>query len=60
MFDGARQRDRYGVCIKLLKRELQERRIAESYRTAYEATPLTADELVVLDAASALVGDAMP
>ncbi len=46
--------------IRLLNRELRERRITDSYRVAYEETPLTSDELAALDAAAALVGDSQP
>ncbi len=45
--------------IRLLEGELRESRVADSYRAAYVAMPLTADETQVLDAASALAGDAM-
>lgn len=47
------------AAIRLLEEQLRERRIADSYRAAYTATPLTAEEAHVLDAATALVGDAM-
>ncbi|HYM54663.1 MAG TPA: ribbon-helix-helix domain-containing protein [Solirubrobacteraceae bacterium] len=47
------------VAIGLLEGELREKRVADSYRAAYAATPLTAEETRVLDAAAALVGDAM-
>jgi hypothetical protein len=43
-----------------LKQERRERRIAASYRAAYTATPLTADEVRVLDAAAARAGEALP
>ena len=46
--------------IKMLEEQLRERRIADSYRTAYEATPLTSEETRMLDAAAALAGDAIP
>jgi|HubBroStandDraft_3_1064219.scaffolds.fasta_scaffold457709_2 Arc/MetJ-type ribon-helix-helix transcriptional regulator len=45
--------------IRLLDRELRERRITDSYRVAYQETPLTPDELTALDAAVALAGDAL-
>jgi Arc/MetJ-type ribon-helix-helix transcriptional regulator len=47
------------VAIGLLEDELRETRVADSYRAAYTATPLTAEETRVLDAAAALVGDAV-
>jgi Arc/MetJ-type ribon-helix-helix transcriptional regulator len=46
--------------IKMLEEQLRERRIADSYRTAYAATPLTSEETRMLDAAAALAGDAIP
>lgn len=45
--------------IKLLEGDLREARVADSYRSAYAETALTADEAHVLDAAAALVGDAL-
>lgn len=45
--------------IKLLEGDLREARVAASYRAAYAETALTADESHVLDAAAALVGDAL-
>lgn len=45
--------------IRLLEGELRETRVADSYRAAYAATPLTSEETRVLDAAAALAGDAM-
>ena len=45
--------------IRLLDRELRERRITDSYRVAYQEAPLTPDELTALDAAAALAGDAL-
>jgi Arc/MetJ-type ribon-helix-helix transcriptional regulator len=45
--------------IRLLEGTLRETRVADSYRAAYTATPLTAEETRVLDAATALAGDAM-
>jgi len=47
------------AAIGLLEDELREARVADSYRAAYTATPLTAEEARVLDAAATLVGDAM-
>jgi Arc/MetJ-type ribon-helix-helix transcriptional regulator len=47
------------AAIKLLGGELREARVADSYRAAYAETALTADESHVLDAATALVGDAL-
>lgn len=47
------------AAIGLLEDELREVRVADSYRAAYTAMPLTAEETRVLDAAAALVGDAM-
>jgi Arc/MetJ-type ribon-helix-helix transcriptional regulator len=47
------------VAIGLLEDELRETRVADSYRAAYTATPLTVEETRVLDAAAALAGDAM-
>jgi Arc/MetJ-type ribon-helix-helix transcriptional regulator len=47
------------VAIGLLEDELREARVADSYRAAYAATPLTAEETRLLDAAAALVGDAV-
>jgi Arc/MetJ-type ribon-helix-helix transcriptional regulator len=44
--------------IRLLGRESRESRIAASYRDAY-ASPLTEDETQILDAAAALVGEAL-
>jgi Arc/MetJ-type ribon-helix-helix transcriptional regulator len=46
--------------IRLLERELRERRVAESYRAAYAAAPLTDEETRALDAAAVLAGDAAP
>jgi Arc/MetJ-type ribon-helix-helix transcriptional regulator len=45
--------------IRLLEHELRETRIAASYRAAYAGAPLSDDESRVLDAAAALVGDAL-
>ncbi|MGH2854924.1 MAG: ribbon-helix-helix domain-containing protein [Solirubrobacteraceae bacterium] len=45
--------------IRLLEHELREARIASSYRVAYAGASLTDDETRVLDAAAALVGDAL-
>jgi Arc/MetJ-type ribon-helix-helix transcriptional regulator len=45
--------------IRLLERTLRETRVADSYRAAYAAVPLTADETRVLDAAVAVAGDAL-
>jgi Arc/MetJ-type ribon-helix-helix transcriptional regulator len=47
------------AALRLLEGELREARVADSYRAAYAATPLTAGETRVLDAAAALAGDAM-
>ncbi len=47
------------AAIGLLEDELRETRVADSYCAAYTATPLTAEETRVLDAAAALAGDAM-
>jgi Arc/MetJ-type ribon-helix-helix transcriptional regulator len=47
------------VAIGLLEDELREARVADSYRAAYTAAPLTTEETRVLDAAAALAGDAM-
>ncbi|HSZ03631.1 MAG TPA: ribbon-helix-helix domain-containing protein [Solirubrobacteraceae bacterium] len=47
------------VAIGLLEDELRETRVADSYRAAYAAAPLTAEETRFLDAAAALVGDAV-
>ncbi len=47
------------AALRLLEGELREARVAGSYRAAYAATPLTAGETRVLDAATALAGDAM-
>jgi Arc/MetJ-type ribon-helix-helix transcriptional regulator len=44
--------------IRLLDREAREERIAASYRRAY-ALPLAEDEAHMLDAAAALVGEAL-
>jgi Arc/MetJ-type ribon-helix-helix transcriptional regulator len=44
--------------IRLLEAQVREVRIGDSYRAAYAATPLTAQETRVLDAAVALAGDA--
>jgi Arc/MetJ-type ribon-helix-helix transcriptional regulator len=44
--------------IRLLGRASRESRIAASYRDAY-AVPLTEDETQMLDAAAALLGDAL-
>lgn len=46
------------AAIRLLERELRERRVTDSYRTAYTATPLTEEEARVLDAAIARACDA--
>ncbi len=45
--------------IRLLEGTLREARVADSYRVAYTAIPLTDEEARVLDAAAALAGDAM-
>jgi Arc/MetJ-type ribon-helix-helix transcriptional regulator len=45
--------------IHLLEHELREQRIAASYRAGYATEALTDDETNVLDAAAALVGDAL-
>ena len=42
------------AAIRLLEKELRERRIVDSYRTAYEGTPLTGDEERALNAALVL------
>jgi Arc/MetJ-type ribon-helix-helix transcriptional regulator len=47
------------AAIGLLEDELREARIEGSYRSAYAATALTAEEARMLDAAAALAGDAM-
>jgi Arc/MetJ-type ribon-helix-helix transcriptional regulator len=47
------------AAIRLLEAQLREARIADSYRGAYTATPLTSEETRLLDAATALAGDAM-
>lgn len=47
------------VAIGLLEDELRETRVADSYRAAYTATPLTTEETRMLDAAAALAGDAL-
>lgn len=47
------------VAIGLLEDDLREQRIADSYGAAYAATPLTAEETRVLDAAAALAGHTM-
>jgi Arc/MetJ-type ribon-helix-helix transcriptional regulator len=47
------------AAIRLLEGELRETRVVESYRAAYAATALTAEETRVLDAAAALAGDAV-
>jgi Arc/MetJ-type ribon-helix-helix transcriptional regulator len=46
------------AALGLLERQLRESRIAESYRAAYTATPLSPVEEQALDAAAALAGDA--
>jgi Arc/MetJ-type ribon-helix-helix transcriptional regulator len=51
--------DAVRAAIRMLEKELRERRITDSYRAAHEATPITAEETRLLDAAAALVGDAM-
>lgn len=51
--------DAVRMAIGLLEDQLREARVADSYRAAYAATPLTTEEARVLDAASALAGDAM-
>jgi len=45
--------------VRLLGLQLRESRIAASYRSAYSSMPLDEDERAVLDAAAALVGDAV-
>ncbi len=45
--------------IRLLASASREARVAASYRDAY-AVALTKDEIQMLDAAAALVGDALP
>ncbi len=47
------------VAIGLLEDDLREQRISDSYSAAYAATPLTAEEARVLDAAATLAGHAM-
>lgn len=47
------------AAIRLLEVQLRETRIADSYRDAYTGTPLTSEETRLLDAATALAGDAM-
>jgi Arc/MetJ-type ribon-helix-helix transcriptional regulator len=47
------------VALRMLEDRLREARVADSYRAAYAATPLTADEQHALDAAAALAADAM-
>ena len=47
------------AAIGLLESQLREKRVEDSYRAAYVATPLTAEEGRLLDAAAGLVGDAM-
>jgi Arc/MetJ-type ribon-helix-helix transcriptional regulator len=47
------------VALGLLEAQLREARIAESYRVAHTATTLTSAEAQMLDAAAALVGDAL-
>jgi Arc/MetJ-type ribon-helix-helix transcriptional regulator len=47
------------AAIGLLEAQLREARIADSYRTAYTATALTSEETRMLDAATALAGDAL-
>ncbi len=51
--------DAVRAAIRMLEKELRERRIASSYSAAYERTPLTGGEERALDAAVALAGDAM-
>ncbi len=45
--------------IGLLEAQLREARIADSYRAAYAAKELTSEEAQMLDAATALAGDAL-
>jgi hypothetical protein len=45
------------AAIRRLEQALRERRVADSYRCAYTATPLTAEETRVLDAAAALASE---
>lgn len=52
--------DAVRAAIRLLNRELRERRIADSYRIAYQEKPLAPDELTALDAAAALAGNVLP
>lgn len=51
--------DAVRAAIRMLEKELLERRIADSYSAAYEGTPLTGEEERALDAAAAVAGDAM-
>jgi Arc/MetJ-type ribon-helix-helix transcriptional regulator len=66
LLDGAVAQGKFGsraeavrVAIGLLEDELRETRVADSYRAAYTAVPLTAEETRVLDAAAAVAGDAL-
>jgi Arc/MetJ-type ribon-helix-helix transcriptional regulator len=66
LLDGAVAQGKFGsraeavrVAIGLLEGELRETRVADSYRAAYAAMPLTAEETRVLDAAAAVAGDAL-
>jgi Arc/MetJ-type ribon-helix-helix transcriptional regulator len=66
LLDGAVAQGKFGsraeavrVAIGLLEDELRETRVADSYRAAYPAMPLTAEETRVLDAAAAAAGDAL-
>jgi len=66
LLDGAVEEGAFGsraeavrAGIRLLEAQVREARVADSYRAAYTATPLTVDETHVLDAAAALTGDAM-
>lgn len=66
LLDGAVAQGKFGsraeavrVAIGLLEDELREARVADSYRAAYTAMPLTAEETLMLDAAAAVAGDAL-
>jgi Arc/MetJ-type ribon-helix-helix transcriptional regulator len=66
LLDGAVAQGKFGsraeavrVAIGLLEDELRETRVADSYRAAYTAMPLTPEETRMLDAAAAAAGDAL-
>jgi len=52
--------DAVRAALALLEEKLREQSIADSYRAAYAAAPLSADDAAALDAALAAAADAAP